>query len=416
MEILQNTQFYQANRKFINQSLVFALSAVWILIVILNFELIKSSIIKPIHLSQNSTEKDIKYGDINIINENTKIVESNNTYLTNNFQGSISKEIIEIKNGLVYLNTTNKKIKFNNNLVDISSSQSIFDSQTNRLIVISGKIRYEDKQYESNDIINTNFTEEKVDRNIYTNNENYKNLIALIRSNNLSPSELNDLDAPQILGLKPENNTSTEEENITITGKVNEESSFYINNNQISLNSLNFSHEIKLQIGDNDFNLTSIDKYGNKAEQKLIITRKEKIIKKQEQPQKPINTQTTNTTCNCSSFIQEFVDAINNYRLENGKNSLSIDPKLSDSACKHSQWMSTNNNLNHIGENNSKFYERCQLSNTTCDAENLAYGATSGQKVFELWKNSPGHNANMLGDHNYVGVSLAGLYSTAVFR
>jgi uncharacterized protein YkwD len=40
-------------------------------------------------------------------------------------------------------------------------------------------------------------------------------------------------------------------------------------------------------------------------------------------------------------------------------------------------------------------------------AENVAYGATSGSQVVGLWKNSPGHRRNMLGNFKYIGIGIA---------
>jgi uncharacterized protein YkwD len=53
-------------------------------------------------------------------------------------------------------------------------------------------------------------------------------------------------------------------------------------------------------------------------------------------------------------------------------------------------------------------------------AENVAYGATSGKDVVEMWKNSPGHRENMLGDYKYMGIGIARddhgtIYFTAIF-
>lgn len=40
-------------------------------------------------------------------------------------------------------------------------------------------------------------------------------------------------------------------------------------------------------------------------------------------------------------------------------------------------------------------------------AENVAYGATSGSQVVNLWKNSSGHRRNMLGNFKYIGIGIA---------
>ena len=53
-------------------------------------------------------------------------------------------------------------------------------------------------------------------------------------------------------------------------------------------------------------------------------------------------------------------------------------------------------------------------------AENVAYGATTGKEVVEMWKNSPGHRENMLGDYKYIGIGTdrdarGTIYFTAIF-
>jgi len=53
-------------------------------------------------------------------------------------------------------------------------------------------------------------------------------------------------------------------------------------------------------------------------------------------------------------------------------------------------------------------------------AENVAYGATTAKEVVSLWKSSPGHRKNMLGNYKYVGIGTAKdkqgvIYYTEIF-
>lgn len=53
-------------------------------------------------------------------------------------------------------------------------------------------------------------------------------------------------------------------------------------------------------------------------------------------------------------------------------------------------------------------------------AENVAYGANTAQEVVTLWKNSPGHRRNMLGNFKYIGIGTATdskgqIYYTEIF-
>ena len=122
------------------------------------------------------------------------------------------------------------------------------------------------------------------------------------------------------------------------------------------------------------------------------------------------------TDCEAGDFNSQFLCLINNHRLSKNLNTLSYDHALTAVAAIHSAWMNTNATMSHIGENGSAFYERCRSGLTTCDAENIAKGYTTAQKLFDAWKNSSGHNANMLGTHTKIGLSLVGSYSTLLFR
>lgn len=116
------------------------------------------------------------------------------------------------------------------------------------------------------------------------------------------------------------------------------------------------------------------------------------------------------------SFRDRFLGLINAWRKENGKNVLAYDAKLDQAATGHSTWMQTTGNFSHTGADNSQFFKRCTQAGGSCDAENIAYGFTSAQQLFDMWKNSPGHNANMLGDHTVMGLGLVGKYATNDFR
>ncbi|HEX9502814.1 MAG TPA: CAP domain-containing protein [Patescibacteria group bacterium] len=121
-------------------------------------------------------------------------------------------------------------------------------------------------------------------------------------------------------------------------------------------------------------------------------------------------------SCNTGDLSTQFLCLMNNYRLSNGLNALSYDSALTAVASEHSTWMNATATLSHIGENGSKFYQRCQAGLTTCDAENVARGYTTAPKLFEAWRVSPDHNANILGSHTKMGLSLVGSYATNIFR
>lgn len=94
-----------------------------------------------------------------------------------------------------------------------------------------------------------------------------------------------------------------------------------------------------------------------------------------------------------------FLTIINQYRTQNGLNTLTIDQRLNRAAT----WMALDLIKNHyfshtdsLGRSPYKRAQDCGLSSGM--GENIAGGAVwdTAEEVFNAWKNSPGHNANML--------------------
>lgn len=150
-------------------------------------------------------------------------------------------------------------------------------------------------------------------------------------------------------------------------------------------------------------------------------------------PQKTIPTKASNTSatvkapvekkkiinivdCDIGNFSDQFLCLINGYRNSLGKNSLIYNLEITKAALAHSAWMNETGNFSHVGKEGSAFYERCEDVGAKCDGENIAYGFTSAQMLFEMWKNSPGHNAIMLGEHSLMGLGIVGKYATANFK
>jgi uncharacterized protein YkwD len=132
----------------------------------------------------------------------------------------------------------------------------------------------------------------------------------------------------------------------------------------------------------------------------------------------PIATPTPIVFHTCSaSFNSQMLTLINDYRVQNGKNTLALETKMNNAACNHSVWMNENNILSHTGENGSSPWDRCAAASTWCDGENLAMNQNpTATNFLNQWINSAGHNANMLGDHTSIGIGLDGFYVTTVFR
>lgn len=106
---------------------------------------------------------------------------------------------------------------------------------------------------------------------------------------------------------------------------------------------------------------------------------------------------------------QAFMTLLNEYRAQNGLGPVIIDPSMQNAA----EWMSTDmgeeNYFSHTDSLGRSPWDRlCDFNycHNTWKGENIAAGYSTGAQVFQGWRNSPGHNSNMLGTH-YVVMGLA---------
>lgn len=110
---------------------------------------------------------------------------------------------------------------------------------------------------------------------------------------------------------------------------------------------------------------------------------------------------------------QKFVELINRYREENGLLPLSIDTNLQEAAEWMSRDMGENNYFGHTDSlGRDPFVRMCDFGYcyNTWKGENLAAGTFSAEVVFNLWKDSAGHNANML-NSNYRVMGIARVHT-----
>jgi len=106
-----------------------------------------------------------------------------------------------------------------------------------------------------------------------------------------------------------------------------------------------------------------------------------------------------------SSFLHDY---LNPYRIENQLNELSIDGHLSVAAQRHANDMANRDYFSHDTEGCAFTpSDRALFSDAVWDAENIAVGQRSSAIVFEAWRNSEGHNRNMLAQHTVIGIGLA---------
>ena len=109
---------------------------------------------------------------------------------------------------------------------------------------------------------------------------------------------------------------------------------------------------------------------------------------------------------------QALLDLINAHRVDNGLSPLSISPTLTDAALWMSRDMAEKDYFSHTDSLGRDPFQRMADFGYTYNAwkgENLAAGSDTPQLTFQLWRDSPGHNANML-NPNFVTVGLAKAY------
>jgi hypothetical protein len=100
-----------------------------------------------------------------------------------------------------------------------------------------------------------------------------------------------------------------------------------------------------------------------------------------------------------------FFSLINNYRAQKGLGALQASDTVAEAAARHSLDMGNFDFFSHDSQRSNYFptgsapWDRMRLTgyNYQCSmGENIAAGQQTAQQVFDAWKNSAGHNANML--------------------
>jgi uncharacterized protein YkwD len=117
-----------------------------------------------------------------------------------------------------------------------------------------------------------------------------------------------------------------------------------------------------------------------------------------------VNTSTESVCLNTEE--RAFLKLINDYRASRGLPALKASRSMSAASYTHSLDMGRRAYFAHdtklplpAGQSGAKFYHRMAdagYTYNTYKGENIAAGYASAQQVFNAWKSSSGHNANML--------------------
>ena len=115
----------------------------------------------------------------------------------------------------------------------------------------------------------------------------------------------------------------------------------------------------------------------------------------------------------------EFLALINQYRAENGRGALVLHPSL-NAAADWFAWDMAIDNYWGSGHRDNESPPRLPPDRAVAFGypnrsvgENIAGGFQSAQSVFNAWKSSPGHNANMLlANYKVIGIGRANLTSS----
>lgn len=102
-------------------------------------------------------------------------------------------------------------------------------------------------------------------------------------------------------------------------------------------------------------------------------------------------------------------DLINQYRHESGLKPLQLNAALTDAAKEHSRDLAKWDRISHYGSDGSNPWDRVKRTGykPRLAAENVGTGQVSFSEVLRGWKESPGHNKNLLlGDAREMGLAL----------
>lgn len=107
--------------------------------------------------------------------------------------------------------------------------------------------------------------------------------------------------------------------------------------------------------------------------------------------------------------IERARDIINQYRRDNGLKPLKLNAELTAAAKAHARDLAKWDRISHYGSDGSNPWDRVKRAGykARLAAENVGTGQASFDEVMKGWRNSPGHNKNLLlGDAEHMGLAL----------
>jgi uncharacterized protein YkwD len=102
-------------------------------------------------------------------------------------------------------------------------------------------------------------------------------------------------------------------------------------------------------------------------------------------------------------------DLINQYRRDKGLKPLQLNAQLTDAAKAHSRDLAQWDRISHYGSDGSNPWDRVKRTGfkARLAAENVGTGQIDFNEVMRGWKESPGHNKNLLlSDATHMGIAL----------
>jgi hypothetical protein len=107
-----------------------------------------------------------------------------------------------------------------------------------------------------------------------------------------------------------------------------------------------------------------------------------------------------------SARAEDITAMISQYRREHGLPAVKTDAKLTAVAQRQAQAMASSGIMDH--DVAGSFATRISGTNTASAAENIAAGTKTWADTLRIWKDSPGHNTNLLRpDADIIGVAVA---------